>query len=158
MEILRMLGDCYKGNSSVKKTFCWVGFSKLSQLDKPIKDMNKEEEFSCIMNWIMHKMPKRKAVIIRFDVCGITYQVKISHNGQRLCVNKPTLITTIDEATFYDWQGEKTYRNLTVEKICNSIQGADQKNKQKEQRERQELMELFANAKAEESQAQEKHT
>ena len=152
-----MLQDCYRGAVSVKKTFCWIGFHEASQLDKPIKDMNNKEEFSCIMNWIMHKMPKRKAVIIRFDVCGVTYQVKISHNGQRLCVNKPTLVTTIDEATLYDWQGEETYRTLTVEKICNSIQGADQKNKQKEQRERQELMELFASAKAEESQAQEKH-
>ena len=38
MEHLKMLQDCYKGNSSVKKTFCWVGFSKLSQLDRPIKE------------------------------------------------------------------------------------------------------------------------
>ena len=48
MEILRMLQDSYRSNSSVKKTFCWVGFENGNKLRKPIKDMNKEEEFSCI--------------------------------------------------------------------------------------------------------------
>ena len=138
-----MLGDCYKGNSSVKKTFCWVGFSKPSELNKPIKDMNKEDEFSCVMNWVMHKMPKREAVTIRFEAWGHTYQVKIGHNGQRLYVNKPILVTTSSEPTLYDWQGEETYNTLTADKIHNSIQKANQMNRQKEQEVGQELMEMF---------------
>jgi len=143
MEILRMLQDSYRSNSSVKKTFCWVGFSKPSQLDKPIKDMNKEEEFSCVMNWIMHKMPKREAVTVRFEVRGHAYQVKIGHNGQRLYVNKPTLMITVNEPTLYDWQGEETYHTLTADKIRNSVQRADQMNRQKEQEEGQELIKTF---------------
>ena len=59
MEILRMLGDCYKSNSSVKKTFCWVGFSKLSQLDKPIKEMNKGKEKDKSL-WSYSSMLKQK--------------------------------------------------------------------------------------------------
>jgi len=134
-----MLGDCYKGNPSVKKTFSWVGFSKPSQLNKPIKDMNKEEEFSCVM----HKMPKREAVTIRFEAWGHTYQVKIGHNGQRLYVNKPTWMITANDPTLYDWQGEETYHTLTADKIRNSVQRADQMNRQKEQEEGQELIKTF---------------
>jgi len=143
MEILRMLQDCYKSNSSCKKTFGWVGFDKASKLSKPIKDMNKEEEFGCIMNWIMHKMPKREAVTIRFEVWGHAYQVKVGHNGQRLYVNKPTLMITVNEPTLYDWQGEETYYTLAADKIRNSVQRADQMNRQKEQEEGQERMKTF---------------
>ena len=140
-----MLEDCYKGNPSVKKTFCWVGFIKPSQLNKSIKDMNKEEEFSCVMNWIMHKMPKREAVTVRFEALGHAYQVKIGHNGQRLYVNKPTLMITVNEPTLYDWQREETYHTLTADKIRNSVQRADQMNRQKEQEEGQELIKTFIN-------------
>ena len=140
-----MLQGSYRSNSSVKKTFCWVGFDNASKLRKPIKDMNKEEEFSCVMNWIMHKMPKREAVTIRFEAWGHTYQVKIGHNGQRLYVNKPTLKITVNEPTLYDWQGEETYYTLTAEKIRNSVQRADQMNRQKEQEEGQELIKTFIN-------------
>jgi len=143
MEFLQMLQDSYKSNSSVKKTFCWVGFDKASKLRKPIKDMNKEEEFSCIMNWIIHKMPKREAVTIRFEALGQAYQAKISHNGQRLYVNKPILMIIIREPTFYDWQGEETYNTLTADKIRNSARKADQINHQKEQEERQKVIEMF---------------
>ena len=143
METLQMLQDCYKNNSSFKKMFCWVGLSKASKLNKPIKDMNKEEEFSCIMNWIMHKMPKREAVMLRFEASGQAYQAKIGHNGQRLYVNKPILVTTSSEPTLYDWQGEETYNTLTADKIHNSIQKANQMNRQKEQEVGQELMEMF---------------
>jgi len=105
--------------------------------------MNKEEEFSCIMNWIMHKMPKREAVMLRFEASGQAYQAKIGHNGQRLYVNKPILVTTSSEPTLYDWQGEETYNTLTADKIHNSIQKANQMNRQKEQEVGQELMEMF---------------
>jgi len=145
MEILRMLRECYKSNSSFKKTFCWIGFSKASQLDKPIKAMNKEEEFGCIMNWIMHKMPKREAVMLRFEASGQAYQAKIGHNGQRLYVNKPILMTTISEPTLYNWQGEETYQTLTANKIRSSTQRADQMNHQKEQEVERELTEMFTN-------------
>jgi len=143
MEILRMLQESYKNNSSVKKTFCWVGFDNPSKLRKPIKDMNKEEEFSCIMNWIMHKMPKREVVTIRFEALGQAYQAKIGHNGQRLYVNKPILMSTITKPTFYDWEGEETYHTLTADKIRNSTQKADQLNNQKEREWEQELTKIF---------------
>jgi len=144
MEILRMMQDSYRSTINVKKTFCWVGFSEPSQLDKPIKDMNKKEEFSCVMNWIMHKMPKREAVTIRFEALGEAYQAKIVHNGQRLHVNKPILMPTITKATFYDWEEGETYHTLTAEKIRNSTQRADQMNHQKEQEWDQELAEMLA--------------
>jgi len=152
MEILQILQDCYKNNSTFKKAFCWVGFNEANKLNKPIKGMNKEDEFSCIVNWIMHRMPKREAVIMRFEANGLTYQAKIGHNGQRLCVNKPTLTTTASESTLYDWQGEETYNNLTADKIRNSTQRADQLNGQKEQEEGRRLMAMFASIKEEDSQ------
>ena len=151
MEILRMLQDSYRSNSSVKKTFCWVGFENGSKLRKPIKDMNKEEEFSCIMNWIVHKMPKREVVIIRFEALGQAYQARIGHNGQRLYVNKPIVMPTIAKPTFYDWEGEETYHTLTADKIRNSTQKADQLNKQKEQELEQELAEVFTSMDQEEN-------
>jgi len=138
-----MLGDCYKGNSSVKKTFCWVGFSKPSELNKPIKDMNKEDEFSCVMNWVMHKMPKGETVTIRFETLNQAYQVKIGHDRQRLYVYKPILMSTITKPTLYDWEGEETYQTLTADKLRNSMQRADQMNRQKEQEGDQDLIELL---------------
>jgi len=138
-----MLQDSYRSNSGVKKMFCWVGFENASKLRKPIKDMNKEEEFSCIMNWIMHKMPKREVVTIRFEALGKAYQAKIGHNGQRLYVNKPILMPTIAKPTLYDWEGEETYHTLTAERIRNSIQKADQLNEQKQQEWKQEFAALF---------------
>jgi len=141
-----MLQDCYKNNSTFKKTFCWVGFDEASKLDKPIKGMNKEDEFSCIVNWIMHRMPKREAVTMRFEAHGLTYQAKIGHNGQRLYVNKPTLITTVSESTLYDWQGEETYNTLTADKIRNSAQRADQLNGKRKQEEEQKFVAMFVTA------------
>jgi len=138
-----MLQGCYKSNSNFKKTFCWVGFNEASKLNKPIKGMNKEDEFSCIVNWIMHRMPKRESVTIRFEASGQAYQAKIGHNGQRLYVNKPILMTTVSEPTLYDWQGEETYNNLTADKIRSSTQRADQLNGQKEQEEERRLMAMF---------------
>ena len=105
--------------------------------------MNKEEQFSCIMHWIMHKMPKREVVTIRFEVLDQTYQTKIRYDGHRLNVNKPILMSTITKPTLYDWEGEETYHTLTADKIRNSVQRADQMNRQKEQEWEQELTEIL---------------
>ena len=150
MEILRMFQDSYRNRSSVKKTFCWVGFDDASKLRKPIKDMSKEEQFSCIMNWIMHKMPKCEVVTIRFEALDQAYQAKIGRDGQRLYVNKPILMPTITKPTFYDWEEEETYHTLTADKIRNSIQRADQMNRQKEQEWEQELTKILASVQQEE--------
>jgi len=123
--------------------FCWVGFDNASKLRKPIKDMNKEEQFSCTMNWIVHKTPKREVVTIRFEALGQAYQAKIGHNGQRLYVNKPIVMPTIAKPTLYDWEGEETYHTLTADKIRNSAQRADQLNDQKEREWEQELTGIF---------------
>jgi len=143
MEILRMLQDSYRNRSSVKKAFCWVGFDNVNKLRKPIKDMNKEEQFSCIMSWIMHKMPKREVVTIRFEALDQAYQAKIHRDGQRLYVTKPSLMPTITKPTLYDWEGEETYHTLTADKIRNSIQRADQMNRPKKQEWDQDLIELL---------------
>jgi len=105
--------------------------------------MNKEEQFSCIMNWIMHKMPKREVVTIRFEALDQAYQAQIGHDGRRLYVYKPILMPTVTKPTLYDWEGEETYHTLTADKIRNSIQRADQMNRQREQEWEQELTETF---------------
>jgi len=138
-----MLQDTHRSRSSVKKMFCWIGLSKPSELDKPIKGMNKEDEFRCAMNWVMHKMPKGETVTIRFEALDQAYQVKIGHDRQRLYVYKPILIPTITKPTLYNWEGEETYHTLTTDKIRNSIQRADQMNRQKEQKWDQYLNELL---------------
>jgi len=150
MEILRMFQESYRNRSSVKKTFYWVGFDNASKLRKPIKDMNKEEQFSCIMSWVMHKMPKREAVTIRFEALGQAYQAKIHRDGRRLYLTKPSLMPTITKPTLYDWEGEETYHTLTADKIRNSIQRADQMNRQKEQDWEQELTEILGSVQQEE--------
>ena len=141
-----MLQGCYKSNSNFKKTFCWVGLNEASKLNKPIKDMDKEDEFSCIASWIKHKMPKRESVIIRFIANSQVYQAKIGHNGQRLYVNKPTLMPTVNEPTLYDWQEEETYNTLTADKIRNSAQRADQLNRKRIQEEEQKFVAMFVTA------------
>jgi len=146
-----MFQDCYRNNSPFKKTFCWVGLNEANKLNKPIKDMNKEDEFRCVTSWIKHRMPKRESVIIRFKANGLAFQAKISHNGQRLYVNKPILMATVSEATLYDWQEEETYNTLTADKIRNSTQRADQLNGKREQEEVQKLMATFANTSEEKS-------
>ena len=105
--------------------------------------MNKEDEFSCVMNWVIHKMPKGETVTIRFEALNQAYQVKIGHDRQRLYVYKPILMSTITKPTLYDWEGEETYHTLTADRIRNSIQRADQLNLQKEQEWEQELTEIF---------------
>jgi len=145
-----MLQDSHRNRSSVKKAFYWVGFDNASKLRKPIKDMNKEEQFSCIMHWTMHKMPKREVVTIRFEALDQAYQTKIGRDGQRLYVNKPILMPTITKPTLYDWEGEETYHTLTADRIRNSIQRADQMNRQKEQEWEQELTEILASVQQEE--------
>jgi len=112
--------------------------------------MNKEEQFSCIMSWIMHKMPKREAVTIRFEALGQAYQTKIHRDGRRLYLTKPSLMPTITKPTLYDWEGEETYHALTADKIRNSIQRADQMNRQKEQEWEQELTEILGSVQQEE--------
>ena len=74
------------------------------------------------------------------------YQAKIGHNGQRLYVNKPILMPTVNEPTLYDWQEEETYNTLTADKIRNSMQRADQLNGEKEQEEGQRLVAMFVSA------------
>jgi len=137
-----MFQDSHKSRSSVKKMFCWIGLSKPSELDKPIKDMNKEDEFRCVMNWVMHKMPKGEIATIRFEALDQAYQVKIGNDRQRLYVYKPILMPTIINPTLYDWEGEETYHTLTTDKIRSSIQRADQMNRKKEQEWDQDLIEL----------------
>ena len=105
--------------------------------------MNKEDEFRCVMNWVMHKMPKGETVTIRFEALNQAYQVKIGHDRQRLYVYKPILMSTITKPTLYDWEREETYQTLTADKIRNSIQRADQMNRQKEQERDQDLIELL---------------
>jgi len=129
--------------------FCWIGLSKPSELNKPLKDMNKEDEFSCVMNWVMHKMPKGESVIIRFEALDQAYQVKISHDKQRSYVYKPILMSTITKPTLYDWEGEETYQTLTADKLRNSMQRADQINRQKEQEGNQDIIELLTSVKPE---------
>ena len=138
-----MFQESHRNRSSVKKMFCWIGLSKPSELNKPIKDMNKEDEFSCVMNWVMHKMPKGETVTIRFEALNQAYQVKIGHDRQRLYVYKPILMSTITKPTLYDWEGEETYQTLTADKLRNSMQRADQMNRQKEQEGDQDLIELL---------------
>ena len=150
MEILRMFQDSSKTRSSVKKAFCWVGFDDVNKMGKPIKDMNKKEQFSCVMHWIIHKMPKREAVTIRFEALGQAYQTKIHRDGRRLHLTKPSLMPTITKPTLYDWEGEETYHTLTADKIRNSIQRADQMNRQKEQDWEQELTEILGSVQQEE--------
>jgi len=144
-----MFQDSHRSRSSVKKIFCWIGLSKPSELDKPIKDMNKEDEFRCVMNWVMHKMPKNEIVTIRFEERDQAYQVKIGHDSHRLYVYKPILMPTITKPTLYDWEGEETYHTLTADKIRNSIQRADQMNCQKEEEWDQNIKELLTNVKSE---------
>ena len=108
--------------------------------------MNKEDEFSCIASWIKHRMPKRESVTIRFKANGQAYQAKIGHNGQRLYVNKPILMTTVSEPTLYDWQEEETYNTLTADKIRNSMERADRLNGEKEQEKGQEILAMFVSA------------
>jgi len=138
-----MFQESHKTRSSVKKMFCWIGLSKPSELNKPIKGMNKEDEFRCIMNWVIHKMPKGESVTIRFEVLDQAYQVKIGHDRQRLYVYKPILMSTTTKPTLYDWEGEETYHTLTADRIRNSIQKADQMNRPKKQEWEQEPKKIF---------------
>ena len=149
MEILRMFQESHRSRSSVKKMFCWIGLSKPGELNKPLKDMNKEDEFSCVMNWVMHKMPKGESVTIRFEALDQAYQVKIGHDKQRLYVYKPILMPSIFKPILYDWEGEETYHTLTADKIRNNTQRADQINRQKEQEENQNFIELLTSVKPE---------
>ena len=55
MENLRKLQECNKRNITFKQTFYQLG---MTDVDKPLRELNEKEEFSALANWVLNKLPQ----------------------------------------------------------------------------------------------------
>ena len=128
MEILQLLQACSKRNLNARKAFAWMGFTKPSMMNKTLKSMDDEENFACLMNWALNKMPHCKAINIRLKVDGQIYQTAIRNTGRQIRITKPFLKENVPGSVLYEWTEEMTYNKLDVGRITESILRADGRN------------------------------
>jgi len=69
---------------------------------------------------------------VRFRATNKIYQVILQHNGKKLRVKDLEIIAeNDDEFVLYDWGAETNFDNLTLEKMQQEMDCADDKNKQR---------------------------
>jgi len=68
METLQLFEDCLKKKTTVKEAFKCLGLTNVAMKDKPFKELDEETVLACIMNWIIHQMPKETSTGLRFRV------------------------------------------------------------------------------------------
>ena len=121
MEDVLKLHECHKRKLTLKQAFYNRG---MENDDIPLKQLSAKGEFSALVNWSRHKLPKGQNMTLRIDVEGVTYQTTLRNQGKELRVG------TIRKeygpgAIRYDWLPGITYHSLDTKKIEESIKRAD---------------------------------
>ena len=114
--------------TTVKKAFAHMGISKSAGKDEPLKTMNEEAVFVCLMNWIINQMPTEQQLTIRFKAQGI-YEIILTKR-RRFSKEESLVLLTEEKQSFvlYEWDEEVTYRNLTKKNVEEVITRADSRN------------------------------
>jgi len=70
MENLRKLQECKEKITTFRRAFSKFGVTKN---DKPLKEMNENEEFSALVNWTINQLPEYEEMDLRYKVDGKLY-------------------------------------------------------------------------------------
>jgi len=89
-------------------------------MTKKLKGLNKKEEFSTLVNWIINKLPPFKSMDLRHKVNDELYQTPIQRRAREIRVGKTMLKTSQAGTVSYDWPEQITYETLDVEIITTS--------------------------------------
>jgi len=60
--------------------------------NKPLKQLNDEEEFSALANWVIHKLPLLQSMILRINADGAIYQTVVRRCQGHLRVGKIVIL------------------------------------------------------------------
>jgi len=134
MEEIEMLKLCQRNHITVKRAFSAYGVLHMKDKRKPFKELTEQEVFAYLMNWIVHQLKPPKQVTIRHRVEQTTFEMKFWHNQRHLRVNKPKVISTDEHFIPYDWAEDDNLVRMNEGRISASIQRADDKNIQANQR------------------------
>jgi len=122
MENFTRLQECYKKNMTFKQAFFQFG---VTDYDKKLKGLDEKEEFSTLVNWVLHKLPPFHSMDLRHKVNKELYQTTIHKRAREIRVGKPMLKASHDGTIRYDWPQEITYETLGVDIINTSVKRAD---------------------------------
>jgi len=90
----------------------------------PLKLLSPKEEFSALVNWTRHELPKGQKMELRIDVEGMTYSTILNRYGNE--IRAGTITKKYGPGAIrYDWLPGTTYQSLNVKEIEASINRAD---------------------------------
>jgi len=122
MENLRKLQECNQKKITFKQAFYSLG---MTNMNRPIRKLNEEEEFSALANWILNKLPLRCSMNLRLKVNDKIYQTSIYEGRRQIVVGKLMQQASQHGAITYYWPEETKYESLTVDIIKTSAKRAD---------------------------------
>jgi len=122
MENLRKIQECNKRNMTLRQAFFQLG---MTEVDKPLRELNEKEEFSALVNWALNKLPPFQSMDLRKKVNGEIYQTPIHKSGRQLVVGKPVFRASHPGTILYNWPKEMKYELLDVDTIATSVIRAD---------------------------------
>jgi len=121
MENVLRLQECHKRNITFKQAFFSRGMVDDSV---PLKQLSAKEEFSALVNWIRHELPKHQNMELRVDMEGVTYQATLHKDNSQIRVG-PITKKYGPGAIRYDWLPGTNYYSLHLGEIEASIRRAD---------------------------------
>ena len=121
MENVLRLQECHKRNITFKQAFFSRGMVDDSV---PLKQLSAKEEFSALVNWARHEMPRHEDMELRADMEGIIYQATL-HKDQNQVRVGPITKKYGPGAIRYDWLPGTNFYSLTLWEINASIMRAD---------------------------------
>ena len=121
MEDIWKLQECHKRKITFKQAFYRRGMVD----DKvPLKQLTPRAEFSALVNWIRHELPKSQHMELRIDMEGIIYATNLKKYGNNISVG--AIVKKYGPgATRYDWLPETTYQTLNMSELEASLKRAD---------------------------------
>jgi len=115
------LQECHKRKITFKQAFYCRG---MVDGKVPLKLLSPEEEFSALVNWTRHELPKGQKMELRIDVEGMTYSTILNRYGNQ--IRAGTITKKYGPGAIrYDWLPGTTYQSLNVKEIEASINRAD---------------------------------
>jgi len=121
MENVMRLQECHKRNITFKQAFFNRGMTDDSI---PLKQLSAKEEFSTLVNWARHELPKYEDMELRADMEGVIYQTTLHKDQRQIRVGEITKKYG-PGAIRYDWLPGTNYYSLDLGEIKASIWRAD---------------------------------
>jgi len=90
----------------------------------PLKQLSAKAEFSALVNWIRHELPKHEDMELRADMEGVTYKTIVHKDQKQIRVGPVTKIYG-PGAIRYDWLPGTNFYSLDLGEIKASIRRAD---------------------------------